>query len=105
MIRPLLLAAALALSACGDKPGQVSARALTGYDAAVAAELGYFEVKHATMKPAEGKCLQGLRLAADKAVKDIDSAGASGTANAQLMTAATNAAAALQAASTGKGGC
>ena len=105
MIRPILLVGALLLTGCGDKPAQVSARSLTGYDAAVGAELVYFEANHAKMKPAEALCLQNLRKAADKAVKDIDAAGVTGTANAQLMAAGTNAAAALQAASTGKGGC
>lgn len=91
------------LASCGDKPAQVTARAIVGYDAAAAAELAYLESGSAT--PKQAVCLKAVRRQADAAVKAVDQAGGAGSANAQLVAAGQAAVDALQAAATGKGGC
>jgi hypothetical protein len=77
---------ALPLAACGEKPGQVAAASITGYDAAVATEIGYLESGKAT--PAQALCLRSVRLKADTGVKQVAAADKAGGATAAAVAAA-----------------
>lgn len=95
-MKPLLLAGLLALAACGAKPGQVTGVTITGYDAAVAAEIAYLETGKAT--PAQAVCLRSVRLKADTSVKAVAAADKAGGATAAAVAGAQAAVDALAAA-------
>lgn len=85
----------LALSAC-TQPGQVAGVAITGYDAAVAAEIAYLETGKAT--PAQAVCLRSVRLKADTGVKAVATADKAGGATAAAVVGTQAAVDALAAA-------
>lgn len=96
MKHPLHLLAVLALAGCAPQPGQVGGAAITGYDAAVAAEIAYLETGKATATQAV--CLRSVRLKADKGVKDVAAADKAGGATTAAVAGAQAAVDALAAA-------
>ena len=83
------------LMGCSERPGQVAGAAITGYDAAVAAEIAYLETGKAT--PAQAICMRGVRLKADTGVKAVAAADKAGGATAAAVAGAQAAVDALAA--------
>jgi hypothetical protein len=97
-----LLAGLIILAGCSGNQAQNQATALTGYDAAVTAEITY--LKSAKFTPQEAQILSNLRVGANQAVDAYVAASQAGASNtAQLLSVAQAAVAAYLAEATAAG--